>query len=53
MKVLIINNAEKGVTDYTDPLESIVIDIKCDWGTLEYNDRIHEKCTTQFASCSA
>lgn len=45
MKVLIINNAEKNVTDYTDPLESILNGIKCDWVTLEYNDRIHEKYT--------
>ena len=31
MKVLIINNAEKGDREFTQPLESILSGIKCEW----------------------
>ncbi len=38
MKILIFNNADKGVREFTDPIESILNDRACEWFTLEYHD---------------
>ena len=38
MRVLVFNNAEKGVSEFTKPIESILSDSKCQWVTVEYTD---------------
>ena len=40
MRVMIFNNADKGVREFTQPLESILDDLGYAWVTLEYTDRI-------------
>ena len=40
MRVLIFNNAEKGVREFTNPIESILIGLGCEWSTVEYTDSI-------------
>jgi len=36
--ILIINNAEKGITEFTRPLEKIVTETGCSSETIEYSD---------------
>ena len=40
MRVLVFNNAEKGVKEFTGPIESILNELGCEWVTLEYTDRL-------------
>ena len=42
MRVLVFNNAEKGVREFTEPIESILYDLACEWATVEYSDSIQK-----------
>jgi GMP synthase (glutamine-hydrolysing) len=47
MRVLIFNNAEKGIKEFTEPVESIVDNLGREWVTVEYADSI-QKATNHY-----